>query len=714
MADCREKGIAAQKTGCTDAIQFDPFWPPRRSPNKGEADREPILLAQGPTPGKVTGIPQYNQIPEKYKRAIEHQSVERKIPRRDDNKMDSSPFSRQDQSHPEVKPPMAKSSNKNGACEPYKGLTLEASYKDRIASSAETQLAKRKGDYDKIRHRLDPMDSLLNDLVQAPIFGGTALGAAATTDFARRQLIIQPRIKDEDFQLQYAKIDKERRGLARLQKSGSGQAPEAKILEERIKTYDRLKLGSTKTKTQQELTDETMAQLKEQRTGSFSPEEIDQLGKLKAKDSLISKERSAEIGGAKDISARVLRGTLSGIGAFWLDKRLQHQYPELARALAPTQWEIGVVSAMNTLPVPDRFPGAQGNIYEKMGAQLLWRVGPYVSTKAIEWLVDSRSPAAHVDRHEEAAQKALTEDRKEKTPSSMSKTIEAWKLLADEETRIDEVKNKRLSQMSTNDKAELQTIRRDMVGLYTAYGEIKLSKGVRIGGKDGDGNALLGKDGRSLPEIELHYILAGKGYDFGGIALANFNEARMFLSDLGIPSTDPVAQRVFGDQKRSDMSKVLSPHENLTEVFAELKTTVQKNNLDAQWLESWLKYRGEKSERLSKIEESFSLAAKQDHCAYLPRFANYEFAKIRQDQALLNMAFVAAGQKPKEHLAMAKTELTEAYQKGWDGALVMGSSEPRRSDIQKIVEMYNAYAKQFGLHELKMQFINNKRVLTEI
>jgi len=399
---------------------------------------------------------------------------------------------------------------------------------------------------------------------------------------------------------------------------------------------------------------------------------------------------------------RISRGLGAAVGSYYLD-RVSSSFTtpgSLASTfLIPSDAEMAVVAASSTLPVPKFVLGAKGNLLQRLGARALEEGVLWAGTKLGVMLYGETTDPAVERRSLDAAKQAQADDHLKKTTETMMAAIDAWKALGNHDIQIRQQLDDAQTQISTTDPAKLAETRRDLVALYTAFGETRLANGTQIGALGADGKPLNGPDWKPIPNLKVHEVFGGTDYDFGGVALANLNTAKnVLMAELGIASSDPVANRIYSNA-RSGISRILDPHEDLPAIFDQLKTMVQTDSPDAKWLSVWLATRVGDQKKLLSDEERAFLGAKELGHVFVPTFNNYVLAKVYQDQALLEMAYAAAGQDPRTHLAKAhdllkliKGENGVRVPLSWDGRPFTRNGEPlkRGSDLPQIIELYKS------------------------
>jgi hypothetical protein len=477
-------------------------------------------------------------------------------------------------------------------------------------------------------------------------------------------------------------------------------------LQERVQTYDRLKLGERKVGVAAQNAESEMARLEEQvRTGNtaatgFTADEIARLRTLQNGERLIypgelpPEQRWARFqGNALTSMARVGYGAFGALGTYTFDSIVSSNldaggHTNAAEIFAPNKLTTAAMGVTWTLPTPQSrvIPWSRGGTwYEQFGARLAYEGSVYAGTHIVNYLWDKVTDP-DVERANLASAKAATnEDHTKKTSDTMNSAIDAWKKLGAHDNQIYQALNETLSQVGTMDPAKLSEVRRDLVAMYAAYGESRLEKGTRIGGQDANGHDLPGVD-----KAHEHYLFAGLNYDFGGTAMYNLNTARNQMNELGINPNDPVAKRIYSTYNESDMSHILQPHDNLPKVYDTLKDLVSKKSPDAVWLSAWMTTRIADEKKLVAAEESNAMAAKRDGHPFVPQWNNYVLAKVSQDQALLDMAYAAEGQDKDAHMRAAHDALRDAAKYGWNGKTITVKGKPftRTSDLPELIKMY--------------------------
>jgi hypothetical protein len=624
---------------------------------------QPLNLAQAGTPQQekqVTGIPQWGQIPPEAKKKIEKEAIKRE---NDDH-------------------------GAKGSELPASGTSTEEKKRARAGAAA-----KARADRSRLANKreLEP-DSL--GVLSATVNG---FNAPLAVEGGRRGLNYyqqrhnNPHLKalQEPFNTLDAQITKEAKELAAATK-GTTQYKE---LEERIETYKRLKLGQAKTADGQTISDAEMGKLESGDIKAFSSEEVARLKALQEQEKLLLAEKAeataAWRGDLVGGFGRVGRGVAGGAGTYLFDSAVSSNlklagHDQWAQFMSPSALEIMAVSGTMTAPVPSFVPGAGGPWYARLGARALWEGGVDLASKLLAFGYDKVTDPDVEKRHLDSAKQAQADDHQKKTPESMNAAIDAWKLLGNHDNQIQQALDETATQIGTTDPAKLAETKRDLIALHTAFAEAWLAKGTRVGGPAADGTLING------PTTQ-HYIFEGKDFDFGGVALANLNTARNVLNELNLRGEDLVAKRVHSSLSESDVSRVLNPHKELPAIYDQLKTMVKNDDPDAKWLSTWLTTRVADQKKLLEAEESGAMKAKQTAEPFDPQFNNYVLAKVYQDQALLDMAYAAAGgQDRQKHLDAARKELDEAKRIGWDDReiTVHGEHQRRPSDLPQLNELY--------------------------
>jgi hypothetical protein len=492
-------------------------------------------------------------------------------------------------------------------------------------------------------------------------------------------------------------IAREQRELARATRG----TPEYVRLQERVDTYNRLKLGKTKTPDGLTIAESEMGALEGGTRTAFTQAEVTRLRQLQDQERLLLAEKgeatAAWRGNPLGGIGRVTRGAAGAAGTYFFDSAVSSGlksggHDELAEFMAPSTLEILAVGGTMTAPVPKFVPGASGPVWARLGARALWEVGVDLGSKLVAYGYDKVTDPDVEKRHLNSAKQAQTDDHTKKTPESMNAAVDAWKVLANHDNQIQQALDETATQIGTTDPAKLTEVKRDLVALHAAFGEAWLDNGTRVGGPDFGGNVLAGS-------TKIHRIFEGKDFDFGGVALQNLNTARNVLNELGIyaidpvtkkPTGDPVANRIYGSAGHGDMTRIMNPHKDLPTIYNDLKTMVEKNDPDAKWLSGWLASRVTDGKRSLAAEESAAMAAKQKGETFVPQFNNYVLAKIYQDQALLDMAYAAAGQDAPTHLKAAHDALKEAQRIGWGGRPITVGGKPavRQSDLPELINTF--------------------------
>jgi hypothetical protein len=393
----------------------------------------------------------------------------------------------------------------------------------------------------------------------------------------------------------------------------------------------------------------------------------------------------------RDMSARIVsgagryvRGAFVAGGMYTIDSILSSNAEvagNRARAqfFAPSSLEITAMGATMAAPVPKFVPGANGNLFARVGARFLWEGATWLGTKGLTYEIREYSDPVLERANLDNAKQAQNSDHTTRTPDSMNAAIDGWKKLGIHNNQIQQVIDDTISQIGTTDTAKLAETRRDLAALYAAYGEARLNMGTRVGGPSLNGTPIPGPD-------KQHYIFEGKDFDFGGMAMYNLNTARNLLHELGIPASDAVAKRVYSSLSESDMSRILNSHSSLNDVYGELRTMVRNGSSDAQWLSAWLPTRVQEQEKLWETEQAAARNARASGQPPVAQYNNYVLAKVYQDQALLAMAYAAEGKDRDANLRLAHDALNRAAEIGWDGReiKVNGVPQRRQSDLPQL------------------------------
>jgi hypothetical protein len=648
MSDGRDKHISKQDTTHKSGIQYtDVVHHPKK-----HSDQQ-LYLAQ-----QVTGHPVWGQVAPNAKKEVTKQSV-----------------NRGNEDH-----------GTNGQDMPTAGNSPEEQRRAKAAAAAKARADQNRGPNQK---ELEP-NSL--GILSATVHGWEA---PLATEAGRRGLNYyqlrynNPQIKElqQHFHALDAQIAKDTKDLARATKGTDEYAR----LEERVQAYKRLQLGKNKTANGQTIANAEMAKLESGQLKGFSTDEVAHLSALQDKEKLLLAEKGEAMTALKGErlagAGRVIKGVAGAGATYWFDNTVSSNLKRggndaWAEFMAPSTLEIMAVGGTMTAPVPKFVPGAGGPWYAKLGARAIWEIGVDLTSKVVAFGYNKMTDPDVEKRHLDTAKQSQTDDHKQPTPNAMNNAVDAWKVLGNHDNQIQQAIDEAGSQIGTTDPAKLAQTRRDLAALYTAFGESRLEKGTKVGGQDVNGNGMNGPKNQ-------HYLFEGTDYDFGGVAMRNLNTARNALNELGIPSTDLVAMRVYGSYHNSDMTRIMNPHNDLPKIYDQLKTMVHKNDPDAQWLSSWLTTRVADQKQLLTSEER---AAKEHGTKFVPQWNQHVMAKVYQDQALLDMAYAANGQDAQTHLKAAHDELQLAQHYGWDGHKIsVGGQELRRqSDLPKLVEIYRS------------------------
>jgi hypothetical protein len=672
--DCRDKTTTDSKNGaCPAGVTFsDAHDPPKPKP-KPTPPEVPLYLAQATPPsppGQVSGIGHYGNLAPIAKDNVTKQSI-----------------ARDNADHAATGSPL-----------PEAGPSANDQARARAGAKAhERAEATRVGNQQEL---VRTPEGILDGLV-------TSTTVPVVTEASRRALDLGKSthatvMAQRQIGAFHTEIQSDRTALAAAVPGSADQVR----LQERVQTYDRLKLGERKVGVSAQNAESEMARLEESvRTGStaatgFTPDEIARLRTLQNGERLIypaelpPEQRWARFqGNALTSIARVGRGTFGAVGTYTFDSIVSSNlgvggHSEAAELFAPNKLTTIAMGATWTLPTPQSrvIPWSRGGTwYEQFGARLAYEGMVYAGSHGINYLWDKVSDPDVEKRDLASAKAATNEDHTKKTSDTMNSAIDAWKKLGSHNNQINQALNDTLSQLGTMDPAKLAEVQRDLVALYGAYGESRLGMGTRVGGPDSAGNELPGVD-----KAHEHYLFAGQSYDFGGVAMYNLNTARNQMNALGISPDDPAAKRIYSTFGESDMAHILNPHDSLPKVYDTLKDLVNKKSPDAAWLSGWIASRVTDEKKLVADEESNAMAAKRDGHPFVPQWNNYVLAKVSQDQALLDMAYAADGQDKDAHMRAAHDALRDAAKYGWNGKTISVKGKPftRTSDLPELIKMY--------------------------
>jgi len=651
MSDGRDKQNTTKPNENHSSITF---LDAHGKPKKKHTEQQHVYLAQ-----QVSGIPQYGNVAPIAKKNVTEQSIKR-----------------ENEDH-----------NANGPGTPATGTSPEEMRRATAGANA-----KARADQSRLANQRELERDPMN-ILSATVYGfAGATGTEATRkgiDAYQKHNSPQFKRLQEPFTTLDQEIAQEKKAFARAVKG----TPEYLRLQERLQSYKRLKLGEKKSADGNVIAEDEMAKLERGEIKGFSQEEVTRLKGLQDQERLLLAEKG-EAGSALEFKRlmslrNIGKGAAGATGVYLFDQAVSSNFKvgghdKLAEFMQASPLEMMAIGGTFAAPVPKFVPGTGGPWYARLGARLLWEGGVDLSTKFLNFGYHQFTDPDVEKRNLEAAHRAQNEDHQKKTSDSMNSAIDAWKRLGNHNNQIQQGIDDAGSQIGTTDPAKLAQTRRDLVALYTAYGEARLNAGTRVGGPGSDGMPINGG-----PTKE-HYLFDSKDYDFGGIAMRNLNAARNGLNELGISPSDPVAKRVYSSLSESDMSRILNPHKDLPDIYGQLRGLVHKNDPDATWLTAWMATRVTEQKKMLHSEEVGYENAKQAGQKFTPQFNNYVLAKVYQDQALLDMAYAAEGKDGQTHLKAAHDELKEAQRLGWDGReiKVNGTAEKRQSDLPKLIEMY--------------------------
>jgi hypothetical protein len=654
MSDGRDKQTKTDSTENKSSITFLDVHgkhKPKKPPDQH------LVLAQ-----QVSGIGQYGQVAPIAKKNVTDQAIKR-----------------ENEDH-----------NANGSNLPATG-TSPAEQRRALAGAQ----AKSRADQHRLANQRelerDPM-SILSATVDG--FKGAAVAEVGRRGYAYYQRHNDPHLRQlqQPFTTFNEQIAQEKQAFARATKG----TPEYARLQERIRTYERLKLGQKKSADGKVISQDEMDKLEKGEVKGFTEHEIAQLKDLQAKEKLLLAEQG-ELGAGLQMKriatlGRLGRGVAGATGTYIFDETIasnlkQGGHDNLAEFMHASPAEMWAMGATWALPVPKSMPlSGEGPWYARLGGRIIWEATVYAGTKILAYGYDKATDPDVEKAHLESAHQAQNEDHQKKTPDSMNDAIDAWKKLGNHNNQIQQAIDETASQIGTTDPVKLEQVRRDLVALYAAYGETRLEMGTRVGGPASDGSPIMVNGA----PVKDHYIFAGKDYDFGGIAMRSLNTARNGLNELGIPINDEVSKRVYSSLKNAYMMRITDPHKDFPDIYNQLKDMVHKNDPDAQWLSTWLATRVTDQKKMLHSEETAVKNAELNNQTFTATYNEYSLAKVYQDQALLDLAYAANGQDAQTHMQAAHDELKLAKYYGWDGRTITvnGEKKSRESDLPKIIEIY--------------------------